>query len=452
MPSYRIEALFRDALLQCPDLIPRGSRVLIALSGGSDSTALLHLMLHVRDGFDVELLAAHFDHGVQAQSSVLAEQVFERCHAAGVSCVVSRARGLVGGQAEYREARYAFLASEATRLEATRVALAHQRDDYLETVLLRLLRGTGVRGLSGIPVRRHLFVRPLLGFSRDALRSYLAERGVVWVEDPANLDSRYTRARIRQGLLPQLRAAVGLDAFDELLSRLAVDASCMDYNLDVRAAAHLLAVRTTMGSEAVGAQIAHSKVREYGRADQARILRIIARDMGFRLRRRGTGAGVEFINGGKSGQGVDVAGGLRVSREYDVIRVACTVEVGADRELEICSLSGAERIELQGRKYEVRWGTLSGGKTWAAEVPVGELCFPLRMRGPRPGDRIRTHAGSRKLKKLLNERRVPGSERSCVPVLVGADRRVLWVAGHGIVSCDRSDPEEEMFRIEVGEC
>ncbi len=452
VPSPRLEVLFRDTLLQCPNLIPHGSRVLVALSGGSDSTALLHLLLRVRDGLDLQIKAAHFDHGVQAQSSVLAEQVVERCAAVGVVCVVGRAKGLAGGQAEYREARYDFLRSEAARLDATRVALAHQNDDDLETVVLRLIRGTGIRGLAGIPIRRDLFVRPLLGLKRAMLEGYLTECGLEWMEDPANADPRYTRVRVRQEVLPQLQAAGGMQVVDDLLSQLAVDALCVDCSLDARAEDHLSSVRTTVGSTAMGTEISHSKVREYSRADQARILRIIARDMGFRLRGSGTGAGVEFMNRGTSGQGVDVAAGLRVSREYDVIRIGPAVEVDLDKELEICSLTGVERIKLNGREYKVRWGSFSGRETCIAEVPVRQLHFPLRMRGPRPGDSIRTHAGSRKLKKLLNERRVPRSERSRVPVLVGADQRVLWVAGHEIASCDRSNPEEKMFRIEVSEC
>ena len=188
---------------------------------------------------------------------------------------------------------------------------------------------------------------------------------------------------MRQEVLPQLQAAGGMKVVDDLLSQLAVDALCVDCSLDARAEDHFSSVRTTVGSAAVGTEISCPKVREYNRADQARILRIIARDMGFRLRRGGTGAGVEFMNRGVSGQGVDVADGLRVSREYDVIRVGPTVKVDLDRELEICSLAGIERIKLNGREYEVRWGSLSGRETCVAEVPVRQLRFPLRMRGPR---------------------------------------------------------------------
>jgi len=174
--------------------------------------------------------------------------------------------------------------------------------------------------------------------------------------------------------------------------------------------------------------------------------------MGIGLGRGGTAAAVAFIDQGASGHGVDVADGLRVSREYDRIRVGPVPQMPVDREIEIANPSeGADDLLLGGRRYFVRWGRLAGDEQWVAQFEVRGLRFPLKMRAPRPGDRIRTAVGSRKLKKLLNEKRVSRSQRAGVPVLVAADHSVLWVAGYERAAPGPLDLNEEMLRIGVRE-
>ena len=444
-----VEARFRRALQAYPQLIPNGASVVLAFSGGSDSTALLHLLRAVREVLDLDLTAAHFDHGLRPESAVAAARAADVSRTAGVPCEVGTASGLSGGQAEYRKARYAFLRDVAERSGAARVALAHQRDDHHETLLLNLMRGTGVRGLAGIPVRRGPFVRPLLGIGRAALRDYLIVTDRDWLDDPANLDRKYLRTRVRCDLAPTLRRYAG-PSWDSLLSGLTKDAWRAEAGLEARAVRLFSAAR--LGGARGGAQIARSTLLDYDRADRARILRKIARDMGFRLGRRGTQVGVAFMSEGSSGHGVDIAGDLRISREYERIRVSCVTEETVDRELEISvAHSGSKRVRLGGRDYRVQWGPLDGTERWTTALPRRALRFPLRVRGPQPGDRIRTRVGSRKLKKLLNELRVPASERSAVPVLVGADQRVLWVAGQPAASHGRPGPGEEMFTIGIAE-
>jgi len=437
----------RGVLQAAPELLPRGSCVLVAFSGGSDSLALLHLLRELRESWPLELVAAHFDHGLRPESAAWAARAAELCRRAGVPCDVGRSGGLAGGQAEWRAARYAFLAEARRRAGADRVALAHQRDDYVETVLLNLLRGPGFRGLAGIPARRGAFVRPLLGFTRDELRGYLRGAGREWVKDPANRNPRYRRARVRYGLLPSL--ADREPSVRRLLAELGQDALVAEGGLE--AGARRLLSAAGCRESADGAQIARSRLLGYDRAARGRMLRQVARDMGFPVSRRGTRAGASFIDTGESGRGVDIAAGLRVEREFDRIHVRRARETPPDRELDIgwtpAQPVGREPVRLGGSAYEVRWGALEGTERWATALPVDGVRFPVRVRGPQPGDRIRTRAGSRKIAKLLMERRVPASDRSAVPVVVDADRRVLWVAGHSRAVVEPADPGGAWFAI-----
>jgi tRNA(Ile)-lysidine synthase len=461
-------------------MIPRGSCVLIAASGGGDSTALLHLMRSVGRDYDLALTAAHLDHGLRSASADEASRLKLATERFGIPCVVGRARGLSGGQAGYRAVRYRFLEETARSVAADRIALGHQRDDQVETVLHRLLRGTGVRGLGGIPARRDAYVRPLLQFSREELRAYLTAAGVAWVRDPSNLDTAYARPRIRNDLIPRLREAADRDLLDGVVS-LGRDAVRVDGGLDARASTGLARLREIdVDSSAVpargrsvdaGAQIARSGAVGYDRAELARILRILARDRGFELSRGGTRLGVQFMRRGRSGGAVDLADGLRLVREYDTLRLegpghefgagdpsgseppadaAAGLIIGSTR-------AGRGSLCIGGREYRVEWGSTAraGGRTewpgWSARLPLDTARFPLRLRGPLPGDRIRTRAGTKKLKKLLNERRVPRSGRHAVPVLADADGEVVWVAGHtiAVVAPASGSTEREEFAIGV---
>ena len=199
------------------DLCPSGTRVLIALSGGSDSVALTFILreLALNGGFSIVGLA-HFNH--QLRPTAARDEQF--CRALGERLNVSMVVGDVN-VAEYaaserlsieeaaRRARYAFLHRCAADLGADRIASGHTRDDQAETFLLKLIRGAGLSGLGGIYPRRGILVRPLLDASRNDLRDYLRTRGESWVEDETNADVTNPRNRIRHRVIPELDAAYG---------------------------------------------------------------------------------------------------------------------------------------------------------------------------------------------------------------------------------------------------
>lgn len=438
--SHTLPERFRRFLERRPGLLPPGSTVLVALSGGPDSVALLHLLLEVAAERRLTLHAAHFDHGLRPEGGAEAERVARWSREWGVPCTVGRAaRELRPTQAALREARYRFLRRTAAREGADRIATGHQADDQAETVLLRILRGTGLRGLGGIPLRRGPYVRPLLRFWRLEILDFLEEREVPYLVDPSNRDRRWARARIRHDVLPLLESAVEADVRRRLVA-LAREARRAERALEEEAAAAARAVRADPGAAARVAarrvRVARDRLRSYDPEIQARAVRRLARELGRSLGRGGTRAAVEFIKQGRSGAGIDLAENFRLWREFDDLWMGRPRELEPDETLEIDAPGeGSSRVAIGGRSYRVRWGTESpagnaeGG--WAAELRLDALRFPLRLRGPRPGDRLRLGRGTRKLKRLFHELRVPRSERPTRPVLVAGDE-VLWAPGIGV--------------------
>ena len=195
------------------DLIPRGAKVLCAVSGGADSMCLLHLLKSLEAERDLRVTAAHFEHGLRGEDS-LRDMAFveDWCRARGIPCVVGRGDTRALAEAERlgleeaaRKLRYEFLERTAKQGGFDRIATAHTADDNAETLLLNLVRGSGTRGLGGIPPRRGKIVRPLLETGRAEIEAYLEEHGVPHVEDASNADPAFRRNRIRREILPLLR-------------------------------------------------------------------------------------------------------------------------------------------------------------------------------------------------------------------------------------------------------
>ena len=196
------------------DMLPAGGTVLCAVSGGADSICMLHLLraLGERDGFQVA--AAHFNHRLRGAESDR-DEAFVRRQCEQWSIPLTVGAGDVAGQAARlgtgveetaRAMRYRFLQATAEKVGACRIATAHNADDNAETLLLHLVRGTGLQGLTGIPPRRGEIVRPLLNVTREEITAYLAQRGIDYVEDSSNADEGYTRNYLRRQVMPLLRA------------------------------------------------------------------------------------------------------------------------------------------------------------------------------------------------------------------------------------------------------
>ena len=195
------------------DMLPRGGKVLCAVSGGADSICLLHLLHRLSADGDFQVCAAHYHHGMRgADADADAAFVEGFCRERSIPCVVehgdvyseARNRGL-GVEETGRVLRYEFLHRTAEQLGCNRIAPAHNADDNLETLLLHLTRGAGLHGLAGIPPRRGELVRPLLTMPRADIEAYLEAHGIPHVEDSTNADDSYARNKLRHQVIPVLR-------------------------------------------------------------------------------------------------------------------------------------------------------------------------------------------------------------------------------------------------------
>jgi tRNA(Ile)-lysidine synthase len=198
-------------------LLPPGSRVLVGLSGGSDSVALTRLLLDLAKNGEFEIAGvAHFNHLLRPTAA--RDEAFCEEFARRLALPIVTEHGDVAAYADEhglssedaaRRLRYGFLKRAAAALEASRIAVAHTQDDQAETFLLKLMRGAGATGLGGIYPQRDLVIRPLLDVTRAELRTYLTNMGEQWMEDESNADITNPRNRIRHRVLPELDCAAG---------------------------------------------------------------------------------------------------------------------------------------------------------------------------------------------------------------------------------------------------
>ena len=428
-------------------LIPRGGRVVAAVSGGGDSVALLHLLAELAERSLLTLAGvAHVNHRLRRPASDEDERFCrDLARRFGVPCLVesvavadvARARRVSVERAGHH-VRYAFFARAAAELGGGRVALGHTIDDQAETVLLRLIRGAGAAGLSGMRPRVGALVRPLLEVGRAELRRYLADGRIPFREDASNADLRVPRNRVRHELLPQLRTYS--PRVVEALARQADIARADEAWLSRRAneaAADLVSQeRGLVALDAAGlAALPPALARRVARDALARI-EPRRREIGFdaieRVRR--TAAGGLARTDLPDCRVERAAGRVRLvprrGRTGPVPRPGFAYRLAIPGEVSVPEAGVRVRAEV----VEAAAGARAAGGGWTAVVAL-PAAAPLVVRSWRFGDRYRPlglGGRSRKLQDLFVDRKVPRDERTRIPLVLDADGRVVWVVGFGI--------------------
>ena len=392
------------------DLIQKGDKIVCAVSGGADSMALLWALYLLKEEWDLEISAAHFNHHLRGEESDRDEAfVREFCDGYGIPLHVGSGHivpGKKGLEAAARDARYAFLRSLSGK-----IATAHTADDNAETLLMHLVRGTGLKGLGGIMPQNGNVIRPMLSITRQEIEDFLAEYAVDYITDSSNNGDDFLRNRIRHHVMPLLK---------EENPRLSQNLSSM-------------ALRLRQDEEALAQQAAFEgapqveALRNMAPAVRARALEKFLKDSGVKepeaVHIRQADALVFSENPSAR---ANFPGGLIIGRKYDILTIV-SADTGEIPYRIHCD--AAEEIINTADTFTV--------------VPVGKVYIRSRQ----SGDAIRLPGGTKTLKKILIDRKIPAAERSRIPVLCD-DLGILAVGGIG-VNLDRVAKELPATRIQL---
>ena len=390
----------------------RGRRVVLAVSGGRDSMTLMHAAL-ARAPESVACVAS-FDHATGAHSVRALALVTRVAKELGAAAITERAHTPASSEAEWRTQRWRFLRRVA-REHGAQVATAHTRDDQIETVLMRTMRGSGARGLAALAVESSsplAVLRPMLEASRDDVAGYAARARLAWEEDPSNARTDHLRNRIRHELLPALSRA--RPSLGEELFSLGARAASLRAEVE-RFVDRELAIEQHDGEVLV----ARERLRGYDATALALLWPAVAARAGVTLDRRGTERLVAFTTTEKSGARVQLSGGFEALSHRGSLIVRRS---GSDTSGGALELSAG--VQLGRFRFDERDENVVS--LWSAKLPSAKT---LTVRAWLPGDRMVPAGGNaRRVKGLLRDAGVDAASRGAWPVVL-ADDEIVWVPG-----------------------
>lgn len=389
-------------------MIEPGDRVICAVSGGADSVALLFALYLLREKLGVTLEAAHFNHRLRPGEADRDQQFVEAlCHQLDIRLHIGSGEvvpGEKGLEAAARDARYRFL--EALN---GKIATAHTADDNAETVLMHLVRGTGLKGLGGISPVRGKLIRPMLTVTRQQVLDFLKEYNLFWVEDSSNETDVFLRNRLRHHVMPLLqkenpRLSENLSA---MALRLRQDEQLLNPPADVPQfleIAQVKALPEALRNRTVAAFLKQCGVKE---PDSSHIAQTMA-----------------LLYSGNPSARISLPGGITVGRQYERL---VSLERREALPSQVLPVPGTVLLPELGLRISC---------DYAEEIINTNNIFtviaaqPIQLRRRQTGDSLRLPGGTKSLKKLFIERKIPAADREQVPVLADT-RGVLGVWGIG---------------------
>lgn len=406
-------------LLVAPDAM-----ILIAVSGGPDSLALLDLLHLGAARHRRPMRVVHVDHGIDPSSGRVARAVSQHATERGLAIdVLTLELGPDTSETRARQGRRTALRALLSQVGHGVIALGHHADDQIETVLLRVLRGSGPAGLAGMAPRRGPWIRPLLEISHAALVAHCQARDLSPWQDPANRDPRHLRSWLRTVALPLLKER--LPDVESRLAGVATQAATLRRGVNaLPEALESLAFR----AEAGGFSVAAPPLIGYSSGLQSVVLGALGRRYGVPLGAGRQSAILRLVQGQRSGAEVWISQALTVELAFGRLhfRPSAPIDLGEQSlPTEGEHVHGNHRLDVTRRSADVL-PERSSDETWLA---LGAY----RVRPPRPGDRIHPIGGTgrRSVTLLLAEANVPAGQRRSWPVVVlGTDpATIVWIPG-----------------------
>ncbi len=420
-----------------------GDVVVVALSGGPDSVALLHVLNSLKPIYGISLHAAHLEHGIRGKES-LEDLDFVRKVCSEISIplaskhvdVPAYARqSKMSLEAAARKMRYAFLKEVATSVGATKIATGHNANDRAETVLLNIMRGAGLAGFSGVrPAIEGMIVRPLIEATRTEIEEYLNTKGLEFRTDSSNLDTRYERNKVRQVLIPLIEKEFNPNIIATLARTANIFSMVDEYFREQVAQARQLCckerdARTIVDLEGfttlpqlVRMLTIYAILRSYEEDEQVASFDAV-------------NAVMNLAEHSRSGSRIEIGSGIVALKEYDRIVIGRDLALADTYEVRL-SVPGRTRIEEASCTIEVeildeRPGTgevFRSGES--AYFDFRALKLPLVARSWREGDRFVPFglSGSKKIHDVFSDEKVPVSERARIPIICD-NEGIIWVAG-----------------------
>ncbi|MGE5398489.1 MAG: tRNA lysidine(34) synthetase TilS [Chitinophagales bacterium] len=439
------------------EMILPGESVVVGVSGGPDSVALLHFLLQLKKQGNYEVFAAHLNHGLREEALLDQELVEGLCRKWDVPFRMDKSNikeiARTSGQSIEqvgREVRYRFLHQTAEEFGAVKIAVAHHRQDQAETLLMRLIQGTGPRGLQAMLPRRSQIIRPFLCLDRNEIDKYLKENHIDYRIDSSNFDKNYLRNRIRLDLLPLLEERFNPRIVDGLcrLADLAAEEN-LYWESEIEKVINQVA---NSNSSTVNVNI--DKLKSLHPVLGYRLIqKVLYKSGAERLSHNDLDRVMKLTGTAASGRRVKVSGGLLVTRSFN------NLEIGQPRtQPDFCY-----QLQIPGEVYVAEMSAVIKTRiVKEIQTPGKNIVYldwdqvqkPLYIRSRRTGDHLNPvgMTGSKKVKDILIEARVPASQRGGIGILA-SDSEIYWVVGikldgHALVTSRTTESLEVSVRQE----
>ncbi len=450
-------------------MLEKGDHVVVAISGGPDSVALLKVMEMISDEYGLTLTAAHINHGLRKESDQDEQFVRRISEEAGIKfeCrkvdIGSQRKGTGKSIEEIsRDVRYRFLNDVAKMHHAGKIALGHHLNDQVETVLMNFLRGSGAEGLKGMLPKRGLFIRPLLRISRKEIHGFLEARNIPFMTDTSNAESLYLRNRIRHLLIPELKAKFNPN-LDASLSNMAEIMRLEDDYM--KTVTREILSDWGIGQENDEIMIRISALAKYHEAIQYRIMKDLLR----RLTPHTQGiayahikAALDLCSADRPGGQLDFPYGILVRREYDTLVFSRSTKTERkafyekfDKLHYDVAIPGSVKIVESGKtikfafvEHPVR---IKADERTTVYMDYDRIVFPVIIRTLKPGDRIQPLGmkGTKKIKSYFIDEKVPLNIRKEIPLLLDRES-VIWITGMRLSERVKiTDKTSRVLKVEI---